>query len=144
MRCGTCGEKKPSVGYSPLYGFVCRECFKKLKRRDSSAFFGRHGDGIGRRPFEDLRHDNKGVAIFFVYAIILLMLCGMVWYVGNEVIFGEHGIGTYYENSVPENQKPTHNVYKWVWNVWPIVVIIGAVVYTIMAGQIREPRTYGY
>lgn len=96
------------------------------------------------KPIGSLRRDQRGTAFAFVHAILILIVCGIVWFVGNEVLFGEHGIGTYYENEVPEDQRPTTGTYKWVWNSWPIVVIIGAAVYTIMAGQIREPRQFSY
>lgn len=89
-----------------------------------------------------LRRDENGVAVYFIYGIVILVISGMVWYVGNQLLFGPQGIGTYYENTTPDDQKPTANVYKWVWNVWPIVVIIGAALYTILAAMIKEPYSY--
>ncbi len=89
-----------------------------------------------------LKRDQRGVAVYFVYAIMILIISGIVWNVGNQLLFGKSGIATYYENMTPEEQKPTAGVYKWVWNVWPIVVIIGCVIYVVLAGQIREPRTW--
>jgi len=86
--------------------------------------------------------DRRGVATYFVAAILTLMITGIVWYVGNQLLFGKAGIGTYYENMVPEAQRPTGEVYKWFWNVWPVVIIIGCILYTVLAAQIREPRTW--
>lgn len=100
----------------------------------------KHDQGTGHR--RTLADDQSGVAVYFIQAIILLIVSGIVWYVGNEILFGEHGIGTYYENRIPEDQRPTDDTYRWVWNTWPIVVLIGAAAYTILASQIREPRTF--
>jgi hypothetical protein len=67
-------------------------------------------------------------------------VCGFVWYFGNELLFSEHGIATYYENEIPEDQRPTSDTFEYAWNIWPLIVLIGAAIYVIYAAMHKEPH----
>lgn len=92
-------------------------------------------------------HGRKeaGLAIYFIRATLAVIITGIVWYVGNIVLFDPStGIVPISDNLSPANAKftATDGTVQWFWSIWPIIILIGAGVYVVYSALIREPRTY--
>ncbi|KXB02828.1 hypothetical protein AKJ45_03220 [candidate division MSBL1 archaeon SCGC-AAA261F19] len=83
---------------------------------------------------------GRSIVAYFVYGGILMIITGIVWYVGSRVLWTEgSSIGWFSENVMPEGFTGLLDPIKWFWQVFPIVIIIGIVVYLVLASQKREP-----
>lgn len=87
-----------------------------------------------------------GVAIYYIRATLAVVITGIVWYVGNLVLFDpETGIVPLTDNMTPATHdkfSATDGTITWFWSIWPVIVLIGAAVYVIYSALIREPRTF--
>lgn len=90
---------------------------------------------------------ERGIAVYFIRAILVLVICGVFWYVGNLVLFSDQGIATVVEN-FDNNIGPITNTgpkLEWFWTYgFPFVMIVGVSVYVIYSALIREPRAWEY
>ena len=85
---------------------------------------------------------ERGVAVYWIKAIVAVVIAGAIWYIGNLVLFSDQGIATTVENLSPGYFGNTDAAIKWFWNVFPFIFLIGAAIYVIYGALTREPRTF--
>jgi len=86
---------------------------------------------------------EAGVAIYFIRALIALLLGGIMWYVGNLILFDpEIGIVQTTDNMTNATETYFGNIsgaVEWFWSIFPFVFMIGAAVYVIYGALKEEP-----
>jgi len=86
--------------------------------------------------------DERGVAVYWIKAILAVLVAGSIWYIGNMVLYGDGGIAEVAENHSPGYFGDTDSAVRWFWSIFPFIFLIGAAVYVIYSALIREPTTY--
>jgi uncharacterized membrane protein (DUF106 family) len=92
----------------------------------------------------NLRNDQRGIAVYWIRAIIAVIACNIIWYVGNVVLFSDHGLATVVDN-LDNTIGPITNMgseVEWFWTyAFPWVILIGAAIYVIYSALLQEPTT---
>jgi len=86
---------------------------------------------------------RKGAMFVFLAALVILFVTTLLW-----IIFSQAYVPHLFPQA--ETHLEGHNasmetfgLIKTAWNFWPLVMIVGMVIWVIVAAQKREPDT-GY
>jgi len=94
----------------------------------------------------NLRKDQRGLAVYWIRAIVAVIICNMIWYIGNVVLFSDQGLATIVDNldnSIGPITDMGPNV-QWFWTyAFPWIILLGAAVYVIYSALLREPTEGG-
>lgn len=84
------------------------------------------------------------VVVYYVRALVATIVFGVVWYVGNVIIFAEDiGIASIFEGLMPGYFFNADSMIKLFWGtILPILFLVSIALYVLMVSQIKEPTSY--
>lgn len=85
----------------------------------------KYGPGMGSRG---------QIAIYFLRALSAVLVCGVVWYLGNIILYGDVGIVSMTEsmdNEGVNNFGDTTAAVAWFWQIFPWIFLVGAALYVL-------------
>jgi len=87
---------------------------------------------------------RKGSAYGFIVGLVLLFVVTLLWLVFSQVYVPHlFPMADQFLTGYPE----AHNVYellKTVWNVWPVMILVGIIIYWFVNSQKEEPIATQY
>jgi hypothetical protein len=92
---------------------------------------------------DKLKMGNHGVAIIWVEILLAIGVVSMVYIIFSYIIYSTNGIANLVNTSseVINNTRAqsTLNIINIVWQYWPLIFIVGLIMYGFVASQRREP-----
>jgi len=87
---------------------------------------------------------SKGVMFAWFKILVGLFVVTMAYLFFSNIIYNH--IRPFVINDIPENSSAyqTIEIIDLMWQYWPLIVIIGFIIYGIVAAQRREPDEYAY
>ena len=88
---------------------------------------------------------RKGIAMYWVYALVSLGFISVLYIIMSYPLMGimlpmfQSGGNLYVNNT---NVQNVYSIINSVWSAWPIVMIVGALLYVIAASQKKEYEQY--
>lgn len=80
------------------------------------------------------------VAMYFIRGVVAALLAGMIWWVGNVILYAPNaGVAEVLENLQPGYFYETDAAIRWFWAIFPLVLLVGAVIYVIYGALRKEP-----
>lgn len=97
-----------------------------------------------KTDLRDIHNDKRGIAIYWIRALIAVIVCNMIWYIGNVVLFSDQGLATVVDNldnTIGPITDMGANV-QWFWTyAFPWIILIGAAIYVLYSALTREPTS---
>lgn len=92
-----------------------------------------------------LRRDQSGMAYTLVVTFTALVTIAIVWNLIGPAL--ETRVFDYAENQMQADgtystYSPTFNLITFIWRTWPIFMLVGCIIYLLVASQRRSPDTW--
>lgn len=99
-------------------------------------------------PLSSLRRDQSGLAYAAAVTFISLVVIAITWNIFGPAL--ESKVFNYSEEQMKEDGtwddfKDTHALILFIWRTWPVFLLLGAIIYLLMASQrgVHETGVYG-